>query len=336
MTNFANSIFSRASTPLSFGILVLPESNMLSLAATVDPLRAANRRAKRQVFSWRFHSPDGADIPLTSGIDIPATALPRRPEFDVLVVVAGFNLTRQATPALMRRLREVSGRMKGVGGVDGGGWILARSGVLDGHTATTHWEDLEEFADVFTRINVVRDRFTLSGKFFTTGGAAPTIDMMLHLIKCRLGSRLAEAVASAFIYDSAKTPSSPQTPVPTAYLERTTPKVAQAATIMASRIENPPSIFAIAEDVGLSQRGLELLFKRYLAVSPGAYFRELRLQEARRLALDTPQTVQHIALRTGFASSAVFSRAFKHEFGISLSALRRLHSGADSAYNPTG
>ncbi|MBZ0130491.1 MAG: GlxA family transcriptional regulator [Rhodobacteraceae bacterium] len=319
------NIFRVEADSLAVGILLLADSNMLSLASCIDPMRAANRRADRQVFSWQLVSPEGGEVRLTSGIDIATDPLAARPDFDVLIVVAGFNLTRHTTPALLRRLREVAPRLRAIGGVDGGGWILARTGLLDGQTATTHWEDLEEFADVFPRINVVHDRFTISGKYFTTGGAAPAIDMMLHLIRSRHGPKLAESVASAFIYETVQGASAPQMPVSTARLQRTAPKAARAVELMGKSLGDPGSAAEIARAVGLSRRGLELLFQKELGRSPGAFFLGLRLQEARRMVLDTALPAQEIALRTGFTSQSVFARAFRREFGMSASDLRRLH-----------
>jgi AraC family transcriptional regulator, glycine betaine-responsive activator len=319
------NIFRPDTRCLQFGILVLPQSNMLSLASCIDPMRAANRRAGKQVFRWELLSPDGGEVALTSGINIAMQPLSLRPEFEVLVIVAGFNLTELATPALLRQLRNIAPRLKAIGGVDGGGWILARSGLLDGQTATTHWEDLEEFSDVYPAVNTVRDRFTISGKYFTTGGAAPAIDMMLHLIRTRHGAGLADAVASAFIYDPVQSPTSPQTPISTARLQKTAPKAAKAVAIMSASLEEPQKTTDIARQLGLSARGLELLFQKEIGQSPGTFFLSLRLQEARRLALDSALAVQNIALRTGFSSQSVFARAFQREFGQSVRELRRLH-----------
>ena len=319
------NIFRRSEAALSVGILLLPDSNMLSLAACIDPLRAANRRANRRLFHWQLLSPDGGAVPLTSGMAMATEAFTARSSYDALIVVAGFRLTEQATPSLLRRLRAVAPGLRGLGGVDGGPWLLARSGLLDGETATTHWENLEEFAEVFPAINVVRDRFCLSGRFFTSGGAMPSIDMMLHLIRMRHGSTLADSVASAFIHETVQTASAPQLPVATARLQRHAPKLAQVVKIMGQSLEEAPAIAKLARQVGLSQRALELMFRKELGQSPGAFFLALRLQEARRLALDTALAGQEISLRCGFASQAVFARAFRREFGLSLRALRRLH-----------
>lgn len=323
--NYDISIFNPSGDLLSVGVLVLPDSNMLSLAATIDPLRAANRRAGRPVFDWKILSSDGEDIPLTTGINISAAQLGETPNYDVLVIVAGFRLIEHASAGLLRRLRLLAPRLQAMGGVDGGSWFLARAGLLNTHTATTHWEDLEEFADAFPAVNVVRDRYTISGKYFTTGGASPAIDMMLHLIRSRLGPELAMSVASAFIYDTVHAGSAPQSLVSATRLFRTAPPVAKAIEMMEQTIEDPMSIAQISRHVGLSARRLETLFRVELGTTPGAYFLSLRLAEARRLVLDSARPLQEIALRSGFASQAVFARAFSREFGLPASTLRRLH-----------
>src|SRR3546814_3338226 len=81
-------------------------------------------------------------------------------------------------------------------GVEAGSWLLARAGLLDGRAATTHWEDLEDFAARFPEIAVRPDRFVVDGRTFTSGGASPTFDLMLHLIRSRFGYPLALEVAS--------------------------------------------------------------------------------------------------------------------------------------------
>lgn len=324
--NIENPIFRATDEPLRLGILVMADCNTLSLAAVVDPLRAANRRAARDLYQWQFFSADGGLARLTSGIEFAAAPLPDRPDIDLLLVIAGFRLEEQATPPLLARLRRMAPRLGGVAGIDGGAWFLARAGLLDGRTATTHWEDLEPFASRFPAIDVVRDRYTISGKYFTTGGASPTIDMMLHLIRARQGAELAMQVAGTFIYDTVHPAHAPQNLLPGARLAATAPPVARAIAEMERRIETPPAIAAIARQVGLSPRHLETRFRQTLGISPGAFFLNLRLQEARRLILDTALPVQQIALRTGFGSQASFARAFRARFGMSATGLRKLHS----------
>ncbi len=318
----ANTIFAPDPRPLSVGILVLPDSNLLSLAACVDPMRAANRRAGRVLFSWTYLAPGGGPVPLTAGFDLATEALSDQATYDMLIVVAGFRLETHMTSDLLSRLRRLARQVRAMGGVDGGSWFLAHAGLLDGRAATTHWEDLEAFASRFPAIDVRRDRYVISGPMITTGGAAPCLDLMLDLIGSRYGADLALRVAGAFLYEPLHAASVPQQAMSAARIARADPALGRAIAIMEAHVEQPLPVAAIAQRIGLSQRRLEMLFSGRLGVSPGRFALDLRLDEARRMVIDTRLTLQEIALRTGFSSQMAFARAFRARFGTTASGLR--------------
>ncbi|MCA8867687.1 MAG: GlxA family transcriptional regulator [Rhodobacteraceae bacterium] len=319
------NIFAADPGELSVAILVLPDSNLMALAACIEPMREANRLAGGTAFRWRLFSPTGGEVVLSSRLPLATEPLTTHIECDLLIVVAGFNLIDHTPSALIRQLDEIAPEIRAIGGVDGGTWVLARAGLLNGQTATVNLDDLEEFADVFPKINVVRDRFTISGKLFTSSGAAPTIDLMLYLIRARHGPRLADGVAAALVYESAPMARRPELPTSTVRLERNAPKLARAVRIMGESLAKPMDASEIARMLGLSQRSLEVMFQKHLGQSPAACFLRMRLQEARRLVLETPLGLNEVASSTGFSSPAVFARAFRRQFGMSASALRRLH-----------
>jgi transcriptional regulator GlxA family with amidase domain len=249
----------------------------------------------------------------------------RELEGDALIVVAGFNQERHAGRALLAQLRGAAGRFRALGGVEAGGWLLARAGLLDGHAATTHWEDLEDFAARFPEVTVRPDRFVIDGRCFTSGGASPTFDLMLHLIRSRFGYPLALEVASVFIYDEAHAATDAQPLVSLGRLAGYEPRVAAAIRLMESRLDRPLTTAAIARRLEISVRTLELLFRQALGIGPGTYCLRLRLQAARRLLLDTRLSMQVVAVRCGFGSHSAFSRIFRQHFAVSPSAYRRAH-----------
>lgn len=316
-------LFAADPAPLTVAVLVMAETNLFSLAAAVDPMRAANRRAGRDLFIWRYVSAEGGPVPITAGFTIPTEALTDRTEADLLMLVAGFRLMEQATPAFLARLRRLAPRMRGMAGIDGGSWFLALAGLLDGRAATVHWEDLESFAARFPAIETRADRYVISGRYITTGGAAPCLDMMLDLIGARWGVELALRVAGAFVYEPFQTGGQRQQPVPAARIARADPALGAAIALMEEGVEDPPSVADIAARIGLSQRRLEMLFADRLGTSPGRFFLDLRLDEARRLVTDTRLPLQEIALRTGFSGQVTFARAFRARFGMAASALRQ-------------
>ncbi|MFO7919500.1 MAG: hypothetical protein R6U99_01565, partial [Nioella sp.] len=96
--------------PFRIGLVVLPDCNLLSIAAALDPFRAANRRAGRGLYDWQVMSPEGGALRLTSGLEIATAPLPLQIEADLVILVAGFRLDTHATPSLRAWLRQLRAR----------------------------------------------------------------------------------------------------------------------------------------------------------------------------------------------------------------------------------
>lgn len=319
-------IFAPSTQPLSLAVLVLPHASILEVASTLDPLRSANRHLGEERFRWRVISPDGVSVPLTCGIKLPSSGpLASAEGADALVVIAGFRQAEVATGPLIRDLARIAPRFRAIGGIDAGGWVLARAGLLDGHRATVHWEDLEDFAAAHPAVDVVPDRFVISGARFTAGGAAPAADLMLHMIRARAGAAVALQVAASFL-TTAREGAEPQVSLP-APDPRLDPRVAAAIARMEARIDAPEPTARTARALGLSTRRLEGLFRDNLGTTPGQHALDLRLQAARRMLTDTRHPVQEVALRTGFSSPTAFARAYRRRFGHSPLATRKVASG---------
>ena len=296
-------------------LLVLPDSSMMSLASALDTMRAANRIADRTLFEWQLATLNGKAAHLTCGIPVaPDVALDDSLAGDLLIIIAGFHQQRHAGPAHLRLIKRLSANYRAVCGIEAGSWIMARSGLLENRAATTHWEDLEEFSNHFPQVRLKSDRFVIDGKFFTTGGASPTFDFMLYMIRERYGYPLAIEVSSAFIYDGVHSATDTQPLVSLGMLENNEPRVAAAIHEMEQNIDEPVAIDQVARRIRLSVRMLEYLFRQTLDMSPAAYYRRLRLQTARRMVVDTRLQLQEIAIRTGFNSLSSFSHRFKHYY----------------------
>lgn len=316
-------IFQPSDHSLRATILVLPDASLMSLAATLDPMRAANRISGGTPYCWRVVSTDGQPVATSCGLPVQVdAAFAPHEECDLLIVVAAFNVARHASAPVLAAVRQGARRARMVGGVEAGSWVLALAGLLDQRAATTHWEDLEDFAARFPQVRVIPDRWVVDGPVFTTGGAAPALDFMLALVRARQGFGAALNVASLYVYEEVRLPSDAQPLVSLGRVGRLERRVAQAIQIMEAHLDAPLTIAAIAGRVRCSTRTLEGLFRAAVQTSPGAYYLSLRLQAARRLVVDTDLSMAETAVRTGFSSIASLSRAFRRQFGQPPSAAR--------------
>jgi transcriptional regulator GlxA family with amidase domain len=296
----------------------------MCVASAVDPLRAANRISGETLFDFKLVSVTGEAPVTTCGLPVAVSGRFDATEpTDVLVVVAGFGTQNYATSALLSGLRRAARAARACGGVEAGTWLVARAGLLEGRSATTHWEDMEDFSSAFPGVDVRPDRYVIDGPVFTSGGASPTFDLMLHLIRTRLGMAVALDVASVFIYDQARAATDAQPLVSLGRLDGYDPRLAQAIRLMESHVDQPLTIDAVAKRAGVTARTLESIFRKSIGETPGAYYLRLRLGAARRLVVDTRIAMADIAGRTGFSSAAAFSRAFSRAFGEAPVRLRR-------------
>lgn len=322
--NENRTVFRAEHAPLKVTFLVFSGASIMCVASAVDPLRAANRITGETLFDYRLVSVTGEAPATTCGLPVAVSGrFDATEKTDMLVVVAGFGTHNYTTAALLAGLRRAARAARAYGGVEAGTWLVARTGLLEGRAATTHWEDMEDFAAAFPGTDVRPDRYVIDGPVFTCGGAAPAFDLMLHLIRSRLGMAVALDVASVFIYDQSRPATDAQPLVSLGRLDGYDPRLAQAIRLMEQYIDQPLTVAAIARRAGVTPRTLENIFRQSIGETPGAYYLRLRLGAARRLVADTRIAMADIAGRTGFSSAATFSRAFSRAFGEPPARMRR-------------
>lgn len=102
-------IFEPSDGPLSVTLLLYPDASLMTLAATLDPMRAANRVAGREIYRWEIVSLDGAAAVTSCGMPIPvAGRLDPRRRRDLLIVLAAFNVIAHSTRPALRAVREAA------------------------------------------------------------------------------------------------------------------------------------------------------------------------------------------------------------------------------------
>ncbi|NJK29994.1 MAG: helix-turn-helix transcriptional regulator [Acaryochloris sp. SU_5_25] len=88
-----------------------------------------------------------------------------------------------------------------------------------------------------------------------------------------------------------------------------------ARTILQHQFTHPPSLLALAKQVGLNDYKLKLGFKQIMGTTVFGYIWERRMQQARQL-FHTGQSVQMVAAQVGYACPSRFTVAFKKRFGV--------------------
>lgn len=305
-------------------ILLAPGFSNLTLASIMEPLRAAGRLAGRRLYELLLVSEDGGPVISSSGLEIAVGARLselKAPPF--LFLVSSFQAEDFCRPEPLRQLRRLAAEGSLMAGLESGAYILARAGLLEGYRATFHWEDYESLRARFPAVELVEDRYVVDRDRATTGGAIPTLDFAISLLRRQQGFGLALEVASTLIYEQESSPRDAQRAISLGRLKWAEPKIAAAVDLMEGHLEEVLAIKEIAQRVGLSERALHRDFTRVLGSSPSRFYQWARLNAARRLLLQTDLPIPEVALACGFQDRSAFSRAFKSRFGEAPGVLRR-------------
>jgi transcriptional regulator GlxA family with amidase domain len=308
-----------------YAFLTLPNYSLIAVANAIEALRMANRVMGQEIYEWPLVSLDGRTEEASGGLNLsPTMALEKMGRVDILFVCGGINVREAVSPALLTALRRLADRKVPLGGLCTGGFALAKAGLLDDFRATIHWENLSALREQFPQVRIGDQLFTIDRDRFTCSGGTAPLDLMLHLIQLRLGSRISQLVSEQFVLDRVRKDTDRQYIPLRAQIGLSRHSLIRVAQLMEDNIEKPLSLESIAKSSGLSRRQIERLFKRELNCVPKRYYLEMRLRRARELLLQTAMSITDITAACGFQSPPHFSKCYRSEFGYPPSAERKI------------
>ena len=298
-----------------FIFLLLDNFSLISYACAVEPLRLANRYHSSDFYEWKSASENGKTAECSAGTNFQVDmGLEETNRGDTIIICGGINVKDHTSKVILNWLRREARRGVHIGALCTASYVLAKAGLLNGKTATIHWENYDSFEEEFDEVALSKSVFVVDENRSSSAGGIASIDLILRFVSDDLGQDLANTVADQLIYNAIRTERDGQRlSIPTRIGVRH-PKLSSVIQMMEKNIEEPISPSILAREVGMSTRQLERLFRRYLNRSPKRYYMELRLQKARNLLMQTEMSVINVALACGFASPSHFSKCYRSHY----------------------
>jgi transcriptional regulator GlxA family with amidase domain len=310
-------------------VLLLPDVHLLDLAGPVQALFEANAFGGRYELAYVGRDPQ---VRSAQGLALSELGPLPEPRADDLVLVPGMDsrglgrLGSHVPAGWLRRAHAAGAR---IATVCSGAFALARAGLLDGRSCTTHWKVAARLQREHPRARVLQNRlFVRDGRLVTSAGVASGIDMALALIEEDLGPLAVARVARELVVYLRRDGASPQQ---SAFLEHRThlhPGVHRVQDFLVAHPEERPSLTELSDRAGMSVRNLTRVFRRETGITLKDFAQGVKLQVARDLLQGADLKVEAVASSCGFDDARQLRRLWRQRYGTSVSEWRRAAAGA--------
>jgi transcriptional regulator GlxA family with amidase domain len=243
---------------------------------------------------------------------------------DTIVVPGIDSVDRSVPEGVIRALRRAIAGGARVASICTGAFVLARTGVLKGLKATTHWLVAKELARRYPEIDVDADvLYVDNGSILTSAGAAAGLDLCLHLVRRDLGAEIAARAARVAVMPLERAGGQAQFIVHEPPTVQDTTAMGPLLLWIEKNVEKELSLPIIARQAAMSPRTLSRRFVERVGATPAQWIAGARVRRAQRLLETAGFSVEEVAVHSGFRSASVLREHFSAILGTSPLGYRR-------------
>ena len=307
----------------SVAFLLIDDFALMSYSSAVEPLRAANLLSDESLYKISHVSPFSSYSKSSGGLEVSTIPINSITEsFDLVIIVAGGDPFKFNDNKTFSWLRKISRQGTYLGGVSGGTVILASAGLMNNRRMTVHWEHSEVFKEKWPTLILERTLYVMDRDRMTCAGGIAPLDLMYAIINEHHGEKFARKISDWFMHTDVRPSGGPQRAGIVQRYNISNLSVVLAIEAMENHLSDTLDLKQLGQLVGLGPRQLNRLFMKYLNQSTMNFYKELRMNLAKNLLLQSSLSITEISFSTGFMSSSHFSQGFKMQFGISPSSFR--------------
>ena len=301
-------------------IVIHPGFQLLDVAGPTAAFEIAER-FRPGSYNLTLLASRGGQVESSSGLGIFANPLRDGP-FDT-VIVSGGDIVRSiaAFEEIVAWLKRTKTRR--TASVCSGAFLLAEAGLLDGRSATTHWESTHHFGRRYPKVKLDAERiFIKDGDVWTSAGISAGIDLALALVEDDLGPEVARRTAQQIVVHQRRSGGQSQFSA-LVELGGQTGRFVELIEWMRAHLAEPLTVERLADRAAMSPRNFARAFMAETGTTPAKAVERLRLETA-RMAIETSYApLEGIAEVVGFGDPGRMRRAFLRTFGQPPQALRR-------------
>lgn len=327
-----------AQRPLEVLFPVFERFQVLDVCGPLQVLATANDElvlaGHTPLYTTRVCALQAGTVRASCGIVMQAERLPARlaRQLHMIMVPGGPGVWDEAPRRpLVHWLRRAAPKANRLASVCTGAFLLARTGLLDGGRAVTHWAACDQFSDEFALVQIQRDAIFLhEGSIWSSAGVTAGIDMTLAMVEADAGRDIAMAVAKKLVVFYRRPGG--QSQFSSALLEQTAsdPRIEQLHRWIGQHLRERIEVDTLATRLSMTSRTFARFYRQQTGTTPARAVEKIRLEHACSLVESGKQSAKAIAQACGFSSEEVMRRVFLRHLKVSPSGYRERFSHAQT------
>ena len=273
---------------------------------------------------------DGRQVPSSTGFQIAGAGDPSSLRRASTIVIPGYSPHGRPSDDVLEALRSAHSRGTRVVSICTGAFALAPTGLLDGLSATTHWQDAEELHTTYPAVDVTPDVLYIDhGHVASSAGVTAGIDLCLHLVRRDYGAATANRIARRMVVPPHRAGGQAQYIAPATRPRHPENSLAALTTWVVAHLDHPLGVADLARRAHLSERQLSRRFVAETGQSPLQWLLHQRVLAAMDLLEATGLSLEAISMRTGLGTASTLRRHFLRQVGTTPSAYRKAFRGPE-------
>lgn len=280
---------------------------------------------EKRLFELKIYASEEGTLTASHGINLNAQYnLAELSQADIIIIPYWHNINEKPNQPLLDCLIHAYDRGSQLVGLCLGAYVLAYTGLLDQHRATTHWQFAQDFTHRFPHVLLDPNAlYICDDRLITSAGTAAGLDCCLYLVRQLYGSAIANKIAKKMVLSPHRKGGQAQ------FIERAIPnankdqRIQQLLQYLRQNIQQHYTLDHLAQYSLMSRRTLTRQFQLATGMSIGEWLIVERLQRCQELLELTNLSIESIAEQVGFSSAKTLRQYFKLNFFVTPSQWRK-------------
>jgi transcriptional regulator GlxA family with amidase domain len=232
-------------------------------------------------------------------------------EVDTVLIAGRGSLDATTCQSLAAWLKRHVQKIRRIGSICAGAFVLAEAGLLDGRRAVTHWQICDKLAQQFPKVKVEKDPIYIKDEnIYTSAGISTGMDLALAMVEEDFGRDVAVMVARVLVLYLKRPGNQSQFSNILMYQTVDYEPIQIVQDWIVDHLEEELTVEKLAEKASMSPRNFARVFLKETGITPAKYVEKVRLETARRRLEETRLSIDEISEECGVGNADRLRRLF--------------------------